>query len=60
MAQQQQAPQGPPQVGVVQVQPQAVTLTTTLPGRTAAFETSEVRPQVNGIVLARLFTEGRR
>ena len=56
--QQGQAPQGPPTVQVVQVQPQAVTLTTTLPGRTTAFETSEVRPQVNGLVLARLFEEG--
>jgi membrane fusion protein (multidrug efflux system) len=56
--QQQQAPQGPPQVSVVAVQPQAVTLTTVLPGRTNAYETSEVRPQVSGLVLARLFTEG--
>lgn len=56
--QQGQAPQGPPQVGVVTVQSQAVTLTTTLPGRTTAFETSDVRPQVNGLILARLFTEG--
>jgi membrane fusion protein (multidrug efflux system) len=37
---------------------QPVTLTTELPGRTAAYETSEVRPQVNGLVRARLFTEG--
>ena len=49
---------GPPQVGVVTVQPQAVTLTTTLPGRTSPYETSEVRPQVNGLILDRLFTEG--
>ena len=49
---------GPPQVSVITVQPQAVTLTSTLPGRTTAFETSEVRPQVNGLVTARLFTEG--
>ena len=56
--QQQQAPQGPPQVSVVAVQPQSVTLSTVLPGRTNAYETSEVRPQVNGLVLARLFTEG--
>ena len=54
----QQQPQGPPQVGVVTVQPESVTLTTTLPGRTTAFETSEVRPQVNGLITARLFTEG--
>ena len=54
----QAAPPPPPPVGFVALQPQAVTLTTELPGRTSAFETSEVRPQVNGIVLARLFGEG--
>lgn len=56
--QQQQQPAAPPQVGVVTVQPQAVTLTTVLPGRLTAYETSEVRPQVNGLVTARLFQEG--
>lgn len=56
--QQAQQPAGPPQVGVVTVQPQAVTLTTVLPGRTSAYETSEVRPQVNGVITARLFREG--
>lgn len=56
--QQQGAPQGPPQVGFVTVQSQPVTLTTELPGRTAPYETSDVRPQVNGLVLARLFQEG--
>ncbi|SEL75559.1 membrane fusion protein, multidrug efflux system [Sphingomonas palmae] len=54
----QQQPAGPPQVGVVAVKSEAVTLTTVLPGRTVAYETSEVRPQVNGLILARLFTEG--
>jgi len=53
----QQAPQAPP-VGYVVVREQPVTLTTELPGRTTAFETSEVRPQVNGLVLERLFVEG--
>jgi len=56
--QQQQAPQGPPTVGYVVVREAPVTLTTELPGRTTAFETSEVRPQVNGLVLKRLFVEG--
>ena len=56
--QQQQAPQGPPTVGYVVAREQPVTLTTELPGRTNAYETSDVRPQVNGLVLARLFTEG--
>ena len=40
------------------VSEQPVTLTDELPGRTSAFETSDVRPQVDGIILARLFTEG--
>jgi len=48
----------PTRVGVVTVQPRAVTLTTELPGRLTAFETSQVRPQVNGLVLDRLFVEG--
>lgn len=47
-----------PQVSVVQVSARPVTLTTVLPGRTAAIETSEVRPQVSGTILKRLFTEG--
>lgn len=46
------------QVGYVVVQQEAVPLTTSLGGRTVAFETSEVRPQVNGIIRRRLFTEG--
>jgi membrane fusion protein (multidrug efflux system) len=52
------APVGPPQVSVVTVSEQPVTLSSELPGRTTAFETSEVRPQVNGLILARLFQEG--
>ena len=54
----QQPPPGPPQVGVVTVREEPVTLSTELPGRTSAYETSDVRPQVNGIILARLFEEG--
>jgi len=55
-----QQPPGPgaPPVGYVIVKEQPVTLTTELPGRTTAYETSDVRPQVNGIILARLFQEG--
>lgn len=55
-AQPQAAP--PPSVGYVTVTEQPVTLTRELPGRTSAYETSEVRPQVNGLVQARLFAEG--
>jgi membrane fusion protein (multidrug efflux system) len=47
-----------PEVGVLEIKPQLATLTTTLPGRTSAFETSDVRPQVNGLIVARLFEEG--
>jgi membrane fusion protein, multidrug efflux system len=46
------------EVDVVTLHEEAVTLTTELPGRTAAFRVAEVRPQVGGIVLWRLFTEG--
>lgn len=49
---------GPAQVGFVVVQSQPVALTTELNGRISALETSQVRPQVSGIVLQRLFQEG--
>jgi membrane fusion protein, multidrug efflux system len=51
-------PMGPPEVGVVTLQPQSVALTTELPGRTSAYLVAEVRPQVGGIIQKRLFTEG--
>ena len=51
-------PSGPPEVGYVVVQQTAVPLTTELGGRTAAYQTSEVRPQVAGLIRRRLFTEG--
>ena len=54
----QQPPAATPQVSVITVQQQSVTLSSELPGRTTAYETSEVRPQVNGLIVARLFTEG--
>jgi len=50
--------QGPPVVGVVTLKAAPVVLTTELPGRTSPYETSDVRPQVGGIVIARPFTEG--
>lgn len=46
------------EVGYVVVKQEAVPVTTSLGGRTVAFETSEVRPQVNGVIRRRLFTEG--
>ncbi|MBB5716707.1 efflux RND transporter periplasmic adaptor subunit [Sphingomonas aerophila] len=53
-----QAAPPPPPVSFVVVQQTPVSLTTTLPGRTAPFETSDVRPQVNGLIRARSFVEG--
>jgi membrane fusion protein (multidrug efflux system) len=53
-----QTPPPPSPVGVITVAEQPVTLSAELPGRTSAYETSDVRPQVDGIVRARLFTEG--
>lgn len=48
----------PPTVGVVTIEPQPVTLTSELPGRTSPYEIADVRPQVGGIIQARLFVEG--
>jgi membrane fusion protein (multidrug efflux system) len=52
----------PPQpiadVAVVTVQPETVVLTTELPGRTSGTLVSEIRPQVSGLILKRLFAEG--
>lgn len=48
----------PPQVGFLVASPSAVPIPVTLGGRTVAFETSEVRPQVAGVIQRRLFTEG--
>jgi membrane fusion protein (multidrug efflux system) len=47
-----------PAVTVVDLHTTAVSLTTELPGRVSAFRIAEVRPQVNGVVLKRLFREG--
>jgi membrane fusion protein (multidrug efflux system) len=51
-------PAGTPEAGYVVVQQGSVPLVVELAGRTTAFETSEVRPQVTGVIRARLFTEG--
>jgi membrane fusion protein (multidrug efflux system) len=47
-----------PEVAVVTVKRQSVVLTSDLPGRTVAFLVAEIRPQVNGLITKRLFTEG--
>src|SRR5258707_790293 len=51
-------PNPPPEVGVVTLHPQPVTISTDLPGRTVAYRVAEVRPQVSGVILKRLFIEG--
>lgn len=52
------APKGPPEVGYIVIQPSSVPLVTELAGRTAAYQSSEVRPQVTGLIRRRFFTEG--
>ena len=47
-----------PDVGVITVQTEAVTLSDELPGRVSPFLIAEVRPQVSGIIQKRLFEEG--
>jgi membrane fusion protein (multidrug efflux system) len=55
---QQPAPSGPAEVGVIVMREEPVMLSSELPGRTSAFETSDVRPQVTGLILQRLYVEG--
>ena len=55
---QAQPPQSAPEVGVVTLRQQAVSLTTELPGRTVAYRIADVRPQVSGVIMKRLFVEG--
>ncbi|WP_422071305.1 efflux RND transporter periplasmic adaptor subunit [Tranquillimonas rosea] len=55
-----QSEQPPAAVTVETLQPQDVTLTSTLPGRVKASAAAEVRPQVAGIITERLFKEGSR
>jgi membrane fusion protein, multidrug efflux system len=47
-----------PEVATVTVARQQVVLTTELPGRTSPYRIAEIRPQVNGLIQKRLFTEG--
>jgi membrane fusion protein (multidrug efflux system) len=47
-----------PAVTVVDLHARSVSLTTELPGRVSAYRIAEVRPQVNGVILKRLFKEG--
>lgn len=58
----QAGPAGPagaaPEVTVTTLQPETLTLTRELPGRTSPYAVAEVRPQVTGLVRERLFVEG--
>ena len=47
-----------PEVAVVSIKPERVVLTKELPGRTSAYRVAEIRPQVNGLIQKRRFTEG--
>jgi len=51
-------PRSIPEVATIEVRPETVVLTSELPGRTAGFRVAEIRPQVNGLIQKRLFTEG--
>lgn len=48
----------PPEVGTLTLAAQSIRLTADLPGRTVPYRVADVRPQVSGVVLKRLFTEG--
>jgi membrane fusion protein (multidrug efflux system) len=48
----------PVTVGYVVAEPTRVALTSELSGRVGAYQSSEVRPQVSGVIEKRLFTEG--
>jgi membrane fusion protein (multidrug efflux system) len=52
------APKGPPTVGYVVVQQGSAPIVSDLPARVSAYQIADVRPQVNGVILRRLFREG--
>ena len=48
----------PADVSVISVQPRTVDGLATVPGRTVAYRVAEIRPQVSGVLLKRMFEEG--
>jgi membrane fusion protein (multidrug efflux system) len=48
----------PPEVAVVTIKSEPVSFTAELAGRTVPHRVADVRPQVSGIILKKLFTEG--
>lgn len=55
---QRRGAQGPLSVGFVVVKSSSVPVVADLPGRTVAFQSSQVRPQVSGVIQRRFFKEG--
>ena len=55
---QEAPPPAAPMITTVKLAPVTLTLDEELPGRVAALRTAEIRPQVGGIVLRRLFEQG--
>jgi membrane fusion protein (multidrug efflux system) len=51
-------PDGPVTVGFVVIQQGSAPLEQELPGRISAYQVSDVRPQVSGVIQRRLFREG--
>lgn len=47
-----------PEVAIITLKNERVVISTQLPGRTSAYLTAEVRPQIGGIIQKRLFEEG--
>ncbi|MEI6056168.1 MAG: efflux RND transporter periplasmic adaptor subunit [Lentisphaerota bacterium] len=47
-----------PEVAVITIKKEIVVISTELPGRTSAYLTAEVRPQIGGIIQKRIFEEG--
>ncbi|MCZ1178457.1 multidrug efflux RND transporter periplasmic adaptor subunit AdeD [Acinetobacter pittii] len=54
----QPAPKNIQQVSTITIKPETIESTYQLAGRTVASEISQVRPQVNGVVIEQLFKEG--
>ena len=51
---------GPKAVGVITLAPEAVPYTRTLPGRAVAFEATDLRPRVSGLIEEILYKPGER
>ncbi|TCK62550.1 efflux RND transporter periplasmic adaptor subunit [Seleniivibrio woodruffii] len=48
----------PAEVAVITATPETVSVSRELPGRTSAYRVAQIRPQVSGIIIDRMFTEG--